>query len=182
MLAQQVAKKYGNALFEIAREKGLIEQAWEQFNSLADYLRKDSTFLNFMSAPQIPDADKLALVEKTFKPRLDRPFYNFLLVLVDKRRIIYLVEIVEEFDRLVRQHKGIARAVCITTVPINDEERRRLIEKLSRKTNLKIELEEKIDRSIVGGTVVILQNQIMDGSIRYALSLLRNRLMKVKVH
>ena len=182
MIAQQVAKKYGNALFELARDKNLIDIAWDQFNKLADYMRKDRTFIDFMSAPQIADSDKVSLMQKVFEPRLETPFYNFVQFLARKRRIIYLPDIVGEFDLLVRQHKGIAQAVCITTVPMSDSERKLLIVELTKKTGLKIELEERIDPSIIGGMVVILQNQIIDGSIRYALSLLRNRLMKVKVH
>ncbi len=182
MLAQQIAAKYGRALFELARERNLIDVAWEQFNVLSEYIGKDRTFMDFMAAPQIPDAQKHELMTKVFAERLAHPFFEFLLVLVDKHRMKFLPEIIEEFDRLVRIERGIISAVCITTAPISPEEREKLIERLARKSGLKIELEERIDESIVGGMIVIFQNQIIDGSIRYALSLLRNRLMKTKVH
>ncbi len=58
----------------------------------------------------------------------------------------------------------------------------KLIAKLAAKTGLKIELQEKIDPTIIGGMIIILQNQIVDGSIRYDLSELKNRLMNLKVH
>jgi F-type H+-transporting ATPase subunit delta len=182
MLAQQVAKKYSAALFELARERNLIDIAWEQFNSLAEFLRRDETFLNFMEAPQISEQKKMALIEKVFENRLERPFYDFLLVLVGKRRIRFLPEIVEYFDNLVREDKGIARAICISAVPISDAERKEVIARLQRKTSLKIELEEKVDESLIGGMVVMFREQIIDGSIRHGLDLLRNRLLKVKVH
>lgn len=182
MLAQQVAKKYSTALFELAFEKKLLDVAWDQFNSLAEFLRKDRTFLDFMEAPQVSDEKKLALVEKVFADRLEATFYDFLLVLVRKRRVKFLPEIIEHFDRLVRAEKGIARATCITAREITEAERRELVERLQRKTSTKIELEEKIDRSILGGMIVMLHNQIIDGSISHGLNLLKNRLMKVKVH
>ncbi|SYZ72378.1 putative ATP synthase subunit delta [Candidatus Zixiibacteriota bacterium] len=182
MLAQQVGKKYGRALFELAREKNLVDKGWEQFHALAQYMRGDSTFLDFMTAPQIRTEDKIALVQKTFETRLEKIFYDFLLMLINKHRVQFLAEIVEEFDRLVREARGIVRATCITTAPLAEAERKGLIDRLSKKTGLKIELKEKIDKGIVGGMVVIFQDQIIDGSIRYALSLLRNRLMKVKVY
>jgi F-type H+-transporting ATPase subunit delta len=182
MLAQQIAKKYGRALFELAKERNLVDQAWEQFNALSAYFRADTTFLDFVTAPQIGDGDKADLVKKVFEPRLERIFYEYIQMLVAKHRIHYLPEIIEEFDRLVRADRGMARAVCITTAPISEAQRRQLIERLSKKTNLKIELEEKIDKAIIGGMVVIIQDQILDSSIKYALTLLRNRLMKVKVY
>ena len=182
MLAQQVAKKYSVALFELAREKSLIDIAWDQFNALAEFLRKDETFLDFMEAPQISDRDKMALVKKVFESRLERPFYDFLLFLVRKRRIRFLPEIVEYFDNLVREDKGLARATCISAMPITEAERREIISRLERKTSLKIELDERVDKSLIGGMVVMVKEQIIDGSIRHGLDLLRNRLLKVKVH
>jgi len=182
MLAQQVAKKYSHALFQLAVEKNMVDAAWDQFNSLADFLKKDKTFLDFMTAPQISDQKKDALVKKVFEPRLDRVLFDFLMFLVEKRRIRFLPEIIEAFDLMVRAHKGIARATCITAEKITDDERRKLVEKLAEKTSLKIELKERIDKSILGGMIIILRDQIIDGSIRYGLNQLKNRLMKVKVH
>ncbi|HHI01999.1 MAG TPA: ATP synthase F1 subunit delta [candidate division Zixibacteria bacterium] len=182
MLAQQVAKKYSMALFSLAAEKGILDTAWEQFGSLGEYLRTDNTFLDFMSAPQIPDRQKEDLVKKAFSGKLESCFFDFLMVLIRKRRVGFLPDIIDELDRLIRAEKGIARATRITAGPITDDERQRLVEKLTQKSSLKIELEEKIDKSILGGMIVILHNQIIDGSVRYALDQLRNRLMKVKVH
>ncbi len=182
MFAQQVAKKYSTALFELAREKNLIDTAWDQFNALAEYLKKDKTFLNFMAAPQVSEQKKYAVVEKAFSERLDKPFYDFMLVLISKRRINFLPDIIEYLDHLVRTEKSLAKATCISAMPITDVERRKVIEKLQQKTSLKIELEEKIDKSIVGGMIIMLHNQIIDGSIRHGLDELKNRLMKVKVH
>jgi F-type H+-transporting ATPase subunit delta len=182
MFAQQVAKKYSTALFELATEQNKIDSIWDQFNSLGELVRKDRTFLNFMAAPQISDAKKETLIKNTFSERLEKSLYNFLTFLARKRRIKYLPDIVEYFDELVREYKSIARATCITAIPISDEERQRVIDKLQAKTSLKIELVEKIDKSIIGGMIVLVRNQIIDGSIRQDLIELKNRLMKVKVH
>ena len=182
MLAQQVAKKYSVALFDLAAEKGILDTAWDQFGSLGEYLRTDDTFLNFMFAPQVPDQQKEDLVTKAFANKLEKCFFNFLMVLVRKRRVGFLPEIIDELDRLIRAEKGISRATCITVKPITDGERQKLIEELARKTSLKIELEEKIEKSILGGMIIILHNQIIDGSVRHGLDQLKNRLMKVKVH
>jgi len=182
MLAQQVAKKYSTALFELAREKNLLDNAWDQFKAIAEFLEKDRTLLDFMEAPQVPDDRKMALIKTAFAGRMEKSFFDFLLVLVDKRRFKYLPEIIDNFDMLVREEKGIAKAVCLTAEPITDAERQNLIKSLQQKTSLKVELEEKIDKSILGGMIVMLRNQIIDGSLKHGLDLLKNRLLKVKVH
>lgn len=182
MLAQQVAKKYSGALLELAKEHKMVDLAWEQLKAVGLLLKKDKIFLDFMSAPQVSDKAKEELIRKAFAARLEKPLFNFMLFLERKRRIVFLPEIVEEFDRLVKADKGIIRATCITTAKISDADRQRLIEKLTRKTSRKIELDEKIDKNIIGGMIVILHNKIIDGSLRYGLDQLRNRLMKVRVH
>ena len=90
MLAQQIAKKYSVALFGLAAQKGLLDTAWDQFGSLGEYLKADDTFLDFMSAPQVPDQHKEDLVTKAFSGKLEKSFFNFLMVLVRKRRIGFL--------------------------------------------------------------------------------------------
>jgi F-type H+-transporting ATPase subunit delta len=181
MLAQEVAQKYAHALFLSAKEKGLIDKAYEQLSDLKNYLESDPTLLDFLKAPQVLDEHKQALVQKVFSSRLERLFVEFLLVLVQKHRIGFLPDVIDEFTRLVEAEKGIGRVTIITAVPLNEAERSELITNLAAKTGLKIELEEKIEPRIIGGSIVILHNEIIDGSVRRGLDLLEEQLEKVKV-
>ena len=156
MLAQQIAKKYSRAIFELVKENNQIDQAWEQFNSFGEYLKKDDTFVDFMTAPQVNDENKRALIKSVFESRLEKPFYNFIMVLVQKRRIKYLGEIIESLDVLIREHKKLAKVICISSSKITDVERRRLINKLEQKTSMKVELIEKVDDKMIGGIKVLL--------------------------
>ncbi|HWR82211.1 MAG TPA: ATP synthase F1 subunit delta [Candidatus Deferrimicrobium sp.] len=181
MLAPQVAHKYAHALFLSAKDKGLIDRAYEQFGDLSKLLAADATLLDFLNAPQVLDEHKLELVRKVFEPRLDRLFVEFLAVLVEKHRAGFLPGIIDEFTRLVEVQKGIGRATVLTATPLGEDERRRLTERLAAKTGLSIVLEEKIDLSIIGGMVVLLHDEIIDGSIRHGLDLLQEQLTQVKV-
>jgi F-type H+-transporting ATPase subunit delta len=181
MLAQEVARKYAHALFLSAKEKGLIDKAYEQLSDLKNYLESDPTLLDFLKAPQVLDEHKQALVQKVFRTRLERLFVEFLLVLVQKHRIGFLPGIIDEFTRLVEAEKGIGRITVITVVPLTEGEKAKLIDRMAVRTGLKIELEEKIEPSLIGGSIVILHNEIIDGSIRRGLDLLEEQLEKVKV-
>ena len=59
--------------------------------------------------------------------------------------------------------------------------RNQLIAKLKAKTGNTIELDEKVDTKILGGMIVILGDQIIDGSVKHSLSQLKDELMKLKV-
>ncbi len=181
MLVQEVARKYALALFLSAKERKLLDLADTQFLALGDLLRADRSLLDFLEAPQIPDDRKLKLMHDVFATRIDPHFLEFLYVLFRKHRVKYLVEIVEEFDRLVKAEKGIGKVTVITAVPLSASEDQTLIKELSARTGLKIELEKRVEPAILGGMITILHDRIIDGSVRRKLDLLREQLEKVKV-
>ena len=182
MLSQEVAKKYANALFLSVKEKQLTNMAYEQFGALKELIHKDKTLLNFLSAPQVLSEQKQTLIRKVFSSRIEQLFVEFLIVLVEKKRITFLSEIIDEFSRLIEAEKGIGRVTVITARPLDNAERSRLKEKMTAKTKLEIVLEEKVDRSILGGMIIILHNEIIDGSVRHGLAMLEEQLHKVRVH
>ena len=182
MLVWEVAGKYANALFLSANERNRLDSTYEQLNDLGELVRSDKTMLNFLSAPQVLDETKKSLLRKVFTERIDRLLVEFLVVLVDKNRIGYLPEIIDEYARLVEAEQGVGRVTVVTAVPLNDAERKKLSAKMVAKTGLKIVLEEKVDPAIVGGMIVVLHDEIIDGSIRHGLNLLKEQLEKVRVH
>ncbi|NOY87918.1 MAG: F0F1 ATP synthase subunit delta [FCB group bacterium] len=182
MLSQVVAQRYAHALFLATEEKKLIDVAYEQLNALKRFITEDATMLNFLSAPQILEEDKHALIRKIFTDRLNRLFVEFMIVLVNKHRINYLAEIIDEFIRMVEAKQGLGRVTVITAVALNDDESQKLIEKMAEKTGLNIVLEKKVDPSIIGGMIVVLHDEVIDGSIRHQLEAVDEQLEKVRVH
>ena len=182
MLSQEVAKKYAHALLLSVKEKGMAEIAYTQFKSLKELLAQDKSLVNFLSAPQVLDENKLALVRDVFTPRIEKLFVEFIVVLIDKNRVKFLPEVVDEFTRLVEAEKGIGRVSVITAVSLNDDERNKLKDKLHKRTNLEIILEERVDPSILGGMIIILHNEIIDGSVSHGLNAVEEQLTKVRVH
>lgn len=182
MIVQEVAKKYANALFLSVRDRGLINQAYEQLEGLRDLVVRDRTLLNFLSSPKISEDEKIALIRKVFADRLEKLFVEFLLVLVRKRRATYLPEVLDEFIRLVQHHKGINRVTVITAIPMAKAEEQSLTGQLVGKLGGTIELEKRVDGNLLGGAVIITHDKIIDGSVRHELNELRDQLRKLKVH
>jgi len=181
MIAQEVAKKYAHALFMAIRDKGIVDEAFDQLSDLKNMVEKDSTLLDFLAAPQVLDEHKLAMVRDVFGSRVQRLIVEFLVVLVEKHRVAHLVVIIDEFIRLVEAEKGVGRATVITAVPLSEEHRANLVAKLAAKTDLTIQIEEKVDPEILGGMIVIMHNEIIDGSVSHGLAMIEEQLAKVKV-
>ena len=182
MLIWEVAGKYAQALFLSAKERNLLDKVYEQMRDLKEVVEADRSLLNFLGAPQVLEEAKKSLIRDVFGKRLERLLVEFLVVLVDKGRAGFLVEIIDEYERLVEAENGVGRVTVITAVPLSDAERSRLSEKMAVKTGLKIVLEEKVDPSVIGGMIAILHDEIIDGSVRHGLNLAREQLDKVRVH
>lgn len=182
MLAQQVARKYATALFSLAREKAILEQVSEEFKDLKQLLDGHPQLMHFLTAPQILEDDKQKAVRQIFSERVSSGFLQFLLLMVSKHRVQHLGVTADYFEGLVREEKGILKAKVITAVPLSEELRFGLKERLERLSGKLIVLHPEVDERIIGGIIVILKDQIIDMSIRFQLDKLRDELLAVKVY
>jgi F-type H+-transporting ATPase subunit delta len=181
MIIQEVARKYAQALFDSAKSKSIIDNAEEQLAGLLEIMKSDRTLMDFLTSPQATDESKEELVRSVFSERMERLVVEFLIVLLEKNRINFLGEIIDDFVRLAEAEKGIGRITVYTAVTLLDDERLKLKESLLVKSGLKVVLEEKIDKSIYGGMIVVMHNEIIDGSIRHGLEQVEDKLRKVRV-
>lgn len=161
----------------------MLDAVYEQMSSLNDILNRPEgkQMLNFLLAPNVMDDKKESLVRTVLGERIERLLTEFLVVLLNKHRIAYLGDIIQEFLQLVEEHRKMGRVKVTTAIKLTDAERSSLVRQLETKTGLKIQLEEKVDASILGGMILMLKDKIIDGSVRYELSVLRDQLNKVKV-
>ena len=182
MISRDVARIYARALFLSAKDKNNMDAAFDQLEDLRQFLSKDRSLLEFLCSPNIEMTNRRDTVRNVFADRFDKLVVEFLVFLVEKGRIAHLEEVIDEFIRLVEAERGVARATIVTAVPLIANEKADLTDRLTTKTGLKVELEERIDESIMGGIIIILHDEIIDGSVRYGLDLLREKLAKVRVY
>ena len=182
MRETKVARRYALALFKTSKDSGNLDIAAADIQQLNSFTAKDKNFLNFLEAPQVPTEQKKALLKELFTTRLSPRLLLFLDLLLDKHRTNLLPEIAEEFEKLMEEHHGLIKARVVTAVHMADDYKSRLREKLENMTGKKIEIIHRIDKSIIGGIVIFLHNMIIDRSIRHQLGILRQNLLKIKVH
>jgi F-type H+-transporting ATPase subunit delta len=182
VISSEVAKRYAAGLFKLAAEKKIIDQIAAEMKAIGEVCKKDRTLLDFLAAPQIRDQDKDEVVKAVFSGRVSEPVNQFLDLIVRKRRSRFIVEIADEFQDLVLESQGIIKTCVISAVALKDKEISELKKRLEKKTGKQIQMIRKVKPEILGGMIVHLGNQVIDKSIKYQLSLLRDRLLELKVH
>ncbi len=170
---------YAEALFELCRERNNLDEVHSEMLWLSDVVEKNDELIRFLYAPTVEQEDKKSVLKNVFENELSKTSFDFLCVVADKRRIKYLSKIIKSFNDLYNEEKNILEVTAITTVPLSDTLREKLIAKLESVSNKTIVLSEKIDTSIIGGIVLEYSNTQIQGSIKHRLDELRARINSV---
>ena len=177
MLNLQLALKYATAIFEIAKEEDKIVPYGEELAAVRNNLFQIPQARAFFQNPQIEAKAKKELITKCFKGELSKVVYNFLLLLIDKRRIGVFEAIEEEYRKLSNRERGILIADVVTAHGINRKQQEQLQKKLASITNKKIQLRLHEDENILGGVIVKIGDKRIDGSVAGRLVAMRQQLL-----
>ncbi len=167
-----IATRYATAFLEVASE--------EDMDSLqeANKILGEKDLLRYLSLPAFPLSQREGMLF-SLCPQISEKARLFLTLLLRKRRINLLPEIIDELHRLKMQREGLAIAKVTSPLPLQEEERKRLLEILERKWGKRVILQEQVDPSILGGLIVEIEGDMLDGSLRGFLQNLQNSLLEV---
>ena len=182
MILSEVGTRYATALFNLADKERKLEKIHKETQLLAGFLKKGAPLFNFLTAPQIRDEEKEKLVKKVWSDKIEKFLLNFLLFLMKKRRVQSFEQIALDFEKLYQEKLGILEAILISVKKVEEKLQEKLINKLQKETGQKIQLLNKLDPAIIGGSILILANQVVDFSLRNRLNSLKEKLLAVKVH
>ena len=165
MIKSQVGRRYSKAIFEIAEEKNQVKEIYEMLNSAMVLYRTDKEFKNFILNPLIDNEQKKSVLNEIFG-KDNSENLNILLYILDKGRMNCIKYIVAEYLKIYYRKNRILDVKATFTKELTDEQKKKLINKVSQKTGNEINLEIKIDKDILGGGIIKIGDKIIDGSIR----------------
>lgn len=179
-MSLKVARRYAQALFLVARDKGVLHEVNEELHQVAALLESDDKLRRLFYHQLIPAGEKKKLVVEIF-PELKEETRNFLYLVLEKRRERLLPQMAEQLQKLVNEAEGILEAEVITSLPLSAEVSQSLEEHLSRLTGRRVRLNNRLDKEIIGGMVVQVGDRVLDASVKRRLELLKERLRRVEV-
>ena len=173
-----IARRYAQALFMAAQKKDVIARVGEDFAVIERVDRASGDRLRlFLEAPQVRHDQKLEVIEKGLGPFVHPLVVEFFRLVLRKKRLFRLGDIIEEYGHLVESHQGIVRAKVTSAVPLNDAELNGLVASLESALAKKVKLDALVDPAILGGLVVKVGDRIADRSVTTLLSRLRDQLL-----
>ncbi|HLQ67046.1 MAG TPA: ATP synthase F1 subunit delta [Candidatus Limnocylindrales bacterium] len=182
MISVTLARRYARALLNLSLNQKALDPALAELQEIAVLARRDPRVRRYFESPGIPRTEKIAFLEKQWKPRLSRPVYGLLVVLLRRRRLDHLIAIADEFQKLAEEAQGITRVVVRTAVPMSEGQAGTLSRTLSTRTGRKILLTREVMPALIGGAVVSLDHQTIDGTLATELWRIRRSLLASRVH
>lgn len=174
MARRAQAKRYAQAVFQIALEKGELDRWQSDLKKIAS-LQQDDVLVTLLESPKVPFGDKVRLLSERFAD-VNPLALNLVCLLVARGRLGLLGEIAEEYQRLLDNYRGIEPAEVVTAVPLEDEDKRKLEERLSDVAGKKVIIYPKVDPALVGGIVARFGGKLLDGSTRSRLEALKKEI------
>jgi F-type H+-transporting ATPase subunit delta len=128
--------------------------------------------------PAIAAVQKIAIVDKmNAKLGMMRQLRNLIAVLINNDRIAHIHEVVAAYRAELQERQGIRQAEIVTARELSDQERTILLVGVGQLAGAKIQPVFKLDKSILGGTVVRIGSTVYDGSVRGRLERLKQALI-----
>jgi len=174
---ETAARRYADAAFQIGRADGTLDQ-WERDLLILQEALGNEELRRLVQHPAVPFADKEKVLRQVAAGVAPGPL-SLALLMVRRGRPGAIDAMVERFRELVRRDRGISLAEVRTALQLGDEERTAIAERLRALTGNRIEMNEVVDESLIGGVSVRIGDQLYDASVRSRLERLRARLTAV---
>ncbi len=158
--------------------EAVVEEALAALRAVYDKLRTDEALRDFLEDPSKDLEEKYAKVREIVPPNTGEAVLKFLGLLISRQDLGYLDEIMETVRKQAEAAgEAPVLAVVISAVPLSEEEKKALEEKIrARFGKQRLSFEYRVDPDILGGLIIRVGDTLIDYSLRSRLEELRHRL------
>lgn len=169
-----LANEYASALFEVAIEKQSIEVVKDNLILLENTLTSEEDSMRFFTHPNISKDNKKEIIKKTYNNVIDTIVENTLYIMIDNNRFDLLAEVVQEYYKLYLDYNKVIEVQAISTITLTESQIEELSIKLEKRYKHKITINNTIDKSIIGGILLKVNDEVIDDTVKSKISKLKN--------
>ena len=167
-----IAKRYASAIYDIAKSSGKIGEIREVMNLMLEKYEEEEEFRKYLMDPVTTVEEKEEFLKKSFDFVSEDELKNVNYI-VKKGRLSLIPYIKEEFLKIYYAENDKLPITAIFAKELSEEQKHKLTEKLEQKYKKKVVLNVKVDESLIGGGIVKIRNEVIDGSIRNQIEALK---------
>lgn len=162
----RLAHRYAKSLVDLAIEKNQLEAIYADMKYLQATCKSSKEFVSLLQSPIISGDKKNKILDAICIGKVSELTIQFNKLLVSKGREFQLSEIVNAVIEQYNAINGIHKVKLTTAIAVSDELKNSITTKAAKEAGLgKVELETKVDESLIGGFVLEFNNNLVDASI-----------------
>ncbi len=167
MTIRAVARRYARALFEVSLAEADPRQVERELDTFVGLVQRHAELWRALTHPAVSPSRKRAAVASLVEHAapLSPVLAKLLLLLAERDRLKVLPDLLEAYRERVLEHRRVIRAQVATAIPLSDDRLRALAEGLARATGREVQVEARVDPSLIGGAVARLGSLVVDGSL-----------------
>jgi F-type H+-transporting ATPase subunit delta len=177
MNESKISVRYAKALFGLVKEDNSLDVHKKDIELLYQCVREIPELQFVIQSPVIKVSEKIRLFEEAFRGSFQPLVVSFINLVLENRREEHLAGICRYFLKLLKAEQGILSAELVMAVPLDEKLRQMIVRLIARKYECQVDLHEKVDKSIIGGFILRVDDQQIDASISSKLNRIKTELM-----
>ncbi|MTI83593.1 MAG: ATP synthase F1 subunit delta [Firmicutes bacterium] len=179
MLKGAVAGRYAEALYEIAVANEVVDKTEEELRAVVNLLEEEPDLKKVLYHPRITATQKKDVLKAVLEDKISQVAMNFLCLIVDRQREVYLASMLEVFVDYANRARNISDVEVTSAIELSKEDQKRLINVLGKVTGKEVRVSYSVDPSLIGGVVARIGDKVIDGSVKSRLESLREHLRQI---
>ncbi len=171
-------KRYALAIYEVAEKKGKVDEYLRDLREICNMIETNKDFREVIKHPQISTIKKKQLFNDIFKGKIDEELLSFMIILIEKKRIIYLKEKLDQMEIIDLERKNIIKGIVKTAIPLLPNELEKMKVIFEKKYDKTIIFDSEVDKSLLGGVYIKVGNDIIDDTIKSKIEEMKNLMLK----
>jgi F-type H+-transporting ATPase subunit delta len=173
MLVTKLARVYAKALIDLAKEQKSVDVIKDDMDLISNTLQGSRELRQILKSPIVKEAKKKSILIEIFQGKISDLSERFIGIVVGHRREASIVAMCAAYEAMFLEHNGIEKVTVTTAYQLSQEEVVEVIKKAEALSGKKVQLEEEVDESIIGGMILRVKDQRFNGSIAHQLKRLK---------
>lgn len=176
MINGSLSRRYAQALFELASQKGKVAEYGGALHELVELLAGSEELARLFYGKMMAASAKKKLIAQLLGEQTAADILNFVCLIIDKNREGSLADIAEAYDDLCDAAEGIQQIMVTSAVELGEEEKNALSAAFAAKLGTKVRLKTAVDKKLIGGLKVQVGDTVYDASLSAQLAGLKKSL------
>ncbi len=165
MKNRALARRYGIALYQIAKEKHKEQLIFDELSLVINSIHENADFQKLVLGSIITAVDKKQILQKVYGGRISDELLDFLFVCIDKNRMELLPEIKVVYDDFWYEDEGIVPVYVSSAIELDETYCQKLQAAFEKRLGQPAAIIVKVDESLIGGISARVGGTVYDGSI-----------------